>query len=242
MKRLFRIKSHLCVCILSGFCLSLAAQGGGKPASAPAQFTTVRVGAVSIVLPSPASDLVEPGPDYRVLFEPLTPTINRLVAAFVPQDKMDAIHTGSVSVMDKHALVEVARRTEFTEIDSSTFQQIAAAATKQLGGDTTALDKQAQDQMNNNLKSSGSSSSVAMDKPIQLGTFFSTTDAIGFGSINTYNANGISSRVVGCMAFVRVRGRILSLFNYATYKDEGTVTWVKTTSKQWAESILKANQ
>jgi hypothetical protein len=242
MQRLFRVKSYFCVCVLSSFCISLAAQGSDKPASATAQLTTVRVGAVSIVLPSPASDLVEPGSDYRVLFESFTGPVNRLVAAFVPQDKMDVIRTGSAPVMDKHALVEVARRTEFTAIDESTFQQIAAAATKQLGGDTSALDKQSQDQINNNLKSSGSSAGVTLDKPIQLGTFFSTTDAVGFGSINTYNANGVSSRVVGCMAFVRVRGRILSLFTYATYEDEGTVTWVKTTSKQWAESILKANQ
>lgn len=242
MERFSRIRSHFCLCILSSFCLPLAAQTGSKPASAPAQLTTVRVGAVSIVLPSPASDLVEPGPDYRVLLEPFAPTTNRLVAAFVPQDKLNIIHTGSAPVMEKRALVEVARRTEFTEIDAATFQLIAAAATKQLGGDTTVLDKQAQDQINSELKSSGSSSSVTMDKPIQLGTFFSTTDAVGFGSINTYNANGVSSRVVGCMAFVRVRGRILSLFTYATYDGEGSVNWVKTTSKQWAESILKANQ
>lgn len=240
MQRLFRFKSHFCVCILSGFCLSLAAQNG-KPASAPAQFTTVRVGAVSIVLPSPASDLVEPGPDYRVLFEPFAVSANRLVAAFVPQDKMDAIHTGSAPVMDKYTLVEVARRTEFTEIDSSTFQLIAASATKQLGGDTRVLDKQAQDQINNSLKSSGSSASMTMDKPIPLGTFFSTTDTIGFGSINTYNSNGASRRVVGCMAFVRVHGRILTLLTYAKYEGEGSVTWVKTTAKQWAEAILKAN-
>lgn len=241
MLRIFRVKSYFCVWILSSFCLSLAAQGG-QPSSSPVQFTTVRVGAVPIVLPSPASDLVEPGPDYRVLFDPLAGGANRLVAAFVPQDKMDVIRTGSAPAMGKYALVEVARHTEFTQIDASTFQLIADAATKQLGGDTSALDKQAQDQLNNNLKSSGSSASVTINKPIQLGTFFSTTDAIGFGSINTYNANGTSSRVVGCMAFVRVRGRILSLFTYATYQDEGTVTWVRTTSKQWAEAILKANQ
>jgi hypothetical protein len=41
---------------------------------------------------------------------------------------------------------------------------------------------------------------------------------------------------------LRVRGRFLSVFTYATYKDEGTVTWVKTTSEQWAGAILKANE
>lgn len=242
MQSLLRVKSYFCVVILFSLCVSLAAQTGSKPTSAPAQLTTVRVGAVSIVLPSPASDLVEPGPDYRVLFETFAGTTNRLVAAFVPQDKMDVIHTGSAPVMDKYALVEVARRTEFTAIDSTTFQLIASAATKQLGGDTSVLDKQAQDQLNDSLKNSGSSASVTLDKPIPLGTFFSTTDTIGFGSINTYNSDGASRRVVGCLTFVRVHGRVLTVLTYAKYEDEGSVTWVKTTAKQWAEGILKANQ
>jgi hypothetical protein len=48
--------------------------------------------------------------------------------------------------------------------------------------------------------------------------------------------------MAGCLALLRVRGRILSVFTYAAYKDEGTVSWVKTTSEQWADAILKANE
>ena len=75
-----------------------------------------------------------------------------------------------------------------------------------------------------------------------LGVFFSMTNAIGVGSITPYNVNGVTTRRVACLAFVRVRGRVLSVFTYAAYKDEGTAISVKTTSEQWARAILKANE
>lgn len=49
---------------------------------------------------------------------------NRLVAAFVPLDRMSTIHKGIAPPMDKYILVEVARQTEFTDIDPATFHQI----------------------------------------------------------------------------------------------------------------------
>jgi len=197
---------------------------------------------VPIAIPSPTNGLVEPGPDYRVLFEPLVPASNRLVAAFVPLDKMDVIHRGNAPSMDEYALVEVARRTEFTEIDSATFQQIAEVLGKQFGGDISQFSKTAQDEIERNLKAQGKSVSVTIDKPVPLGIFFVKKDAIGGGSITPYNVNGVTTRMAGCLTVLRVRGRILSLFSYALYKDEGTIIRVKTTAEQWTDAILKANE
>jgi hypothetical protein len=244
MRRLFMIRAskYLCVCALPVFCGLTAAQAVVKPVPTEMQLTTVRVGAVSIDLPSPANDLADPGPDYRVLFEPLAAGPNRLVAAFVPRDNLAAIHAGNAPPMDKYILLEVQRRAEFAAVDPATFRQIAEATAKQLGGDLSQTDRENQDRINQNLKSLGNPANVSIDKPVQLGTFFSEPDAVGFGMITPYNENGVTTRRVGCLAFLRVRGRILSAFTYATYKDESTVNWVKTTSAQWAEAILKANQ
>jgi hypothetical protein len=132
MNRPFAIhaKTYFCACILSIASVALRAQDSTKATTTQVQITNVRVGAVSIAIPSPTNDLLEPGPDYRVIFETFAPVNNRLVAAFVPQDKMDDIHKGNAPPMDKYAFVEVARRTEFTEIDSATFQQVAGALGK----------------------------------------------------------------------------------------------------------------
>src|ERR1700722_5430732 len=128
-------KTYSCICILAAASVALRAQDSTKATTTQTQVTNVRVGAVSIAIPSPMNDLAEPGPDYRVIFETFAPTSNRLVAAFVPQDKMDAIRKGNAPPMDEYALVEVARRSEFTDIDSAAFQRIAEEIAKQFGGD-----------------------------------------------------------------------------------------------------------
>lgn len=228
--------------ILSVVSSALQGQDRTRLATTQAQVSNVRVGAVSIDIPPPTKDLVEPGPDYRVIFEPLAPVSNRLIAAFVPQDKMDTVHKGNVPPMNEYALVEVARRTEFTEIDPASFQQIAVVLGKQFGGDLNQFAKDGQEEINHNLKALGASPSVTIDKPVTLGIFFAMPNAIGVGSITPYNVNGVTTRMAGCFAVLRVRGRILSVFTYAAYKDEATVLWVKTTSEQWARAILKANE
>jgi hypothetical protein len=235
-------KTYSCICILAAASVALRAQDSTKATTTQTQVTNVRVGAVSIAIPSPTNDLAEPGPDYRVIFETFAPTSNRLVAAFVPQDKMDAIRKGNAPPMDEYALVEVARRSEFTDIDSAAFQRIAEELAKQFGGDLSQFSSKGQEEINRNLKALAKSVSVTIDKPVPLGVFFSMTNAIGVGSIAPYNVNGVTTRRVGCMAFVRVRGRVLSVFTYAAYKDEGTAMSVKTTSEQWARAILKANE
>ena len=236
------LRNHLCVCIVSIVSVALHGQDRTKPAATGAQITNVHVGAVPILIPSPTAALVEPGPDYRVIFEPLAPASNRLVAAFVPMDKMDTIHKGNAPPMDEYALVEVGRRTEFAEIDSASFHQVAEALGKQFGGDISQFSKTGQDEINHNLKDLGNAVSVTIDKPVPLGIFFVRTNAIGVGSITPYNVNGVTTRMAGCLTLLRARGRLLSLFTYAAYKDEGTVMRVKTTAEQWADAILKANE
>jgi hypothetical protein len=234
-------RTYFCVCILSIASVALRAQDKTKATTTQAQITNVRVGAVPIIIPSPGKDLVEPGPDYRVIFEIFAPVNNRLVAAFVPQNQMDAIHKGNAPPMDEYAFVEVARRREFAETDSATFQQIAEALAKLSGGDLSQFASKTQEEINHNLKALGQSENVTLDKPVPLGILFAMTNAIGVGSITSSNKDGVTMRVVSCLALLRVRGRVLTLITYATYKDEGTAMWVKTTAEQWAGAILKAN-
>jgi hypothetical protein len=203
MNRPFAIhaRNYFCICILFIVSVVLRAQNSTKATTTQAQTTNVRVGAVSIVIPSPANDLVEPGPDYRVIFETFAPVNNRLVAAFVPQDTMEVIHKGNAPPMDKYAFVEVARRTEFTEMDAATFQQVAGVLEKQFGGDLSQSANKGQEEANHNLKAMGSSASVTVDKPVSLGIIFKMTNAIGGASITPYNRNGVTTRIASCLAF-----------------------------------------
>lgn len=182
--------------------MALQGQDPTNPVATQPQLTNIRVGAVSIAIPSPTSDLLEPGPDSRVIFEPLAPVNNRLVAAFLPRAKMDTLHRGNMPPLDEYALVEIARRMEFTEIDSATFQQIAEALGKQFGGDISQFSKNGEEEINRNLKALGSSDSVKIDKPVPLGIFFAKTNAIGVGSITPYNVRRSNNAHGGLSDFV----------------------------------------
>lgn len=106
-------RTYFCVCILSIASGALRAQNNAKPTSTQVQITNVRVGTIPIIIPSPTTELIEPGPDYRVVFETFAPVNNRLVAAFVPQDNLDGIHKGKALPLDN--------------ADSASFQLLAEA-------------------------------------------------------------------------------------------------------------------
>ena len=214
----------------------------GQEAS-PTQVSTVRVGAKSIALPSPSADLVETGPDYRVLLEPLAPTTNRLAAAFVSPDDLTSLHSGTFKPMTNYALVETFRTAEFTDIDPAMFKEICDGIGQQFGdGSFDAMMKDEAAELNHSLKELNSASSpVTIDKTLPLGSFFTKPNANGFGMIMPVSTKGTTVKLVMSVTVLRVRDRILFSYLCAVYKDENTVLTLRKTAEQWADSILKAN-
>ena len=209
----------------------------------PDQAQTFRVGAKSIVLPSPSADLVETGPDYRVLLEPLAPTTNRLAAAFVPPDGLLSLHSGAFKPMTNYALVETFRTAEFTDIDPALFKEICDGVGQQFGDgsfDATLKDQEAE--MNHKLKELNSASAtVTLDKVLQLGSFFNKPNAAGFGMIMPISTKDTTVKLVTSVTVLRVHDRVLFTYLCAIYKDENTVLALRKTAEQWADAILKAN-
>jgi hypothetical protein len=214
------------------------------PSSATREGTpTYRAGGLSIAIPSPGNDLIEPGPDYRVVLEPLAPANNRLVAAFVTPDKMSEIRKGNLPAMTEYALLEIPRHAEFAAVDTATFKQIADAMSQQFGGDLSASTKEQQDELNRRLKALGDgSTTVTIDKQLQLGSLFSKPDECGYAAIVPYSSNGVTTRMAMALAALRVQNRVLLAYTFAVYKDESTVKWIRTTEEQWADAILKVNR
>lgn len=230
--------------ILSSVCLMpialLPAQAQEASTAPPA---TVRVGAKSIVLPSPSTDLVETGPDYRVLLEPLAPASNRLAAAFVPPDDLTSLHSGTFKPMTNYALVETYRTAEFTDIDPAMFKEICESVGQQFGdGSFDAMMKDEAADLNHRLKELNSASSpLIFDKTLPLGSFFTKQNAVGFGMIMPISTKDATVKLVTSVTVLRVRDRILFSYIYAAYKDENTVLTLRKTAEQWADAILKAN-
>lgn len=202
----------------------------------------IRAGGISFVFPSPGDGLVETGADYRVLLEPLAPTQNRLVAAFVQPEIANALRTGTYPALREYALIEVGRRVEFAEITPEMFKQIQEVMGKQLMGDITGTLQDQQEEMNRRLKALGSADTITLQNPVPLGQLFSNEDAVSFGMVMPVAVGQKTVKMAAAINIIRVRHRVFFAYIYIEYKDESTVTWLRTTSAQWMSAILKANQ
>jgi hypothetical protein len=214
----------------------------GKAQTASAAAPTYRAGLKSIAIPPPTSDLVETGPDYRVLFETFAPNTNRLIAAFVLPDEAAALRTGGTEDMSRYALVEVPRAAEFKEVTPEIFKQVADAVATEFGANLDADIKAGSDEVNQRLKDLNSSvSGITLDKPVQLGTLFSGSDEDGFGLVVQASAKGSTTKLAMAVVLVRVQDRVVIGYLCTVYKDVDTVHWLSRTSHAWADAIVKAN-
>ena len=206
---------------------------------------TYRTGLKSIAIPPPTSDLSEVGSDYRVLLENSVPDSNRLIAGYLLATDIANLHAGVVRGASRYALIETLRGAEFAELDAASFRQVSVAVAQRFGAnlDSQPIDLKAQEEeLNHKLKAVGNTNALTLDKPVLLGALFSRPDACGFGMVATVSGNGASVKMVTGMTVLRVQNRLLYAFVYSSYKDEDSVQWVRNTSEQWVDAILKANQ
>lgn len=238
-----RARVQMCLVVALGltglFASQCIAQEAESKSTAP---TEVRVGLKSIVLPAPSSELLEPGPDYRVILEPLAPISNRLVAGYILPDELHAIETGK-SALTRYALVEVPRRAEFADVDDAIFHQVADMAAKQFNVTLTNSLNDMQSEINMKLKSlDKDGTQITLDKPTPLGLFFNKPDAVALGMVLKSNHGGESKTEAGVTLFMHLKNRILIAYLFTPYDGETSVNWLRTTGEHWADAILKANR
>jgi hypothetical protein len=230
------------------FVLSVVISAGGfthaqaANSSNAANGDTFRAGGISFVFPTPSKELIETGSDYRVMFEPLAPTNNRLVAAFVLPEVLPTIRTGGIPPLHQYALVEVPRRAEFSKVDAETFKQITDAVGKQFTGDLSGPVQEQVEESNRRLKALGSTTTVTMTEPVQLGAFFVKPDAVAYGMIMPISAKDVTVKMATAICVIRVHDRAIFGFVYSVYQNESTVAWLRSTAEQWTDAVLKANK
>jgi hypothetical protein len=215
-----------------------------NPASPkPSEGQRYRSGLKSIVIPPPTPELNEMGPDYRVLVESMVPDTNRLLAAFVTAEDFANVRSGTAKPFGRYAVVENLRRAEFADINADLFKQVSAGAAEQIGAVLDSSMKDPQEEINHKLKAMlGSDKAITLDKPLQLGAFFSKPNACSFGMIESVSTSGSAVKMVAGMTIMRVQNRLIYAYVFSAFKDEDSVQWVRKTSEQWADAILKANE
>src|SRR6185437_2997811 len=240
---MMRFNQRYQLCILALFATSgIWSSGQTKDAPAANSNNQFRAGGLSFTFPSPGNNLVEPGSDYRVVFEPLAPDANRLVAAFVEPQALEVLHAGVQPPLQEYALVEIPRRAEFVNVNEDSFKQVADTIGSKFSDGLSGSMKDSQDQLDQRLKALGSTQSVTLDKPVPLGQLFSKTGASAFGMVMPVTTKDGTVQIAMAMSVMRIHNRVFFGYFYMRFKDQSTVTQLRTTDEQWTDAILSANQ
>jgi hypothetical protein len=215
----------------------------GTPPQNPPAPPTYKAGGTPIAIPPPATDLVEVGDEARGVVEVAVPDSNRLIAAFLLPEDLPRLTKGSDNPMlTKYALVEVPRSGEYSDVEASDFKDIKDEASQEIGTDLSSSVSETEDEFNRRLKDLNVNATFSLGKPVQLGPLFAKTDAFGFGLITQVTVGANSSNLAMAAAVIRVRKRVIFAYLYAEYKNDDTVKWLRKSSEDWADAILKANQ
>ncbi len=202
-----------------------------------------RAGGLSFAIPAPNADLIETGSDYRVLLEPYAPNSNRLIAAFVPPGDLTALQAGKAPLSKQYAMVEIPRTAEFVNVNDELFKQIRQSLSQQFEGNLEANVKKGEGEVNQKEKAiTGKEGDVKIDKPTQLGRFFTKPNADAYGMILPVSENGITLQRAMSLAIIKVNNRVLFTYLYIDYKDEDTIKQLRATVEQWTDAILGANK
>jgi len=152
------------------------------------------------------------------------------------------LRTGSSAVLSKYSLVEVPRRGEFVDFGANDFKDMADGASQGVSDVLNSSVKETEEEFNRRMKSLDLDNvKIGLDKPVQLGTFFSKPDAYGLGIAMPVTVNGTTTKMVAGIILLRVKDRAMFAYLYAVYKDQDTLIWLRKTTQDWADAILKAN-
>lgn len=128
------------------------------------------------------------------------------------------------------------------DLEAEDFPQVAAGVKREFGGPASSSSFQAaEEELKRRLKSLNIDTEVSLGKPVQLGTLFSKQDAYGFGMISPVSV-GTRVMTMGMGgAVVRVKKRMLFVYLFSQYQNEESIEWLRSTTEQWADAMLKQN-
>lgn len=204
---------------------------------------TFRAGTRTVALPSPRGDLVETGADARQALDYMVPTGNRMVAAFVTAGDLPFLQARQLHPLSAYGVVEVSRSAEFTDASPADFQTVVQLMDQQFGVIFKGAVKDQQEQVNERLKAlNAHAATVTLDKPVQLGNWFTKADEVGYGIAMPVSAAGKTVNMAGGISVVRVNERLLFVYFYEPIADDKTIDAVRATTERWADAILAANR
>lgn len=223
---------------------------GIQPAFSSAN-VDVNIGNTRIILPIPHnfSDPAGLSQDIQFAAEAMTPPSNRLLKIFISTNDFKKISYGANITLNRYFVAQTMRDLEFRNISVADFLTVRESIKSQKN-----LFDQSKGAIKNNFdsgskkigeKTQDPTFSIKVGEILPLGVFHEQNNSIGFSAIakNLTIINGESKETLVVMSGIisLIKGKLIYLYAYSTFKSNTDTDWTQSASRQWLTSLSSIN-
>jgi hypothetical protein len=210
----------------------------------------VSVGGQVVQVPAPAG-FVEASHLARVreMAEATTPQSNRLVAVFIGETDAELLRNGQGSSLGRYMFVQVARKSEMGTVSRAEFDEVKAVVKEQQADILQRARSTMGDLVDQVAESVSKQAEGPVDidigEPVPLGVIAEGDRFIAMGTLAKYQLAAAGRTIEYAVAtghnIVSTADKLLFVYVFALYRDQGDIQWMRDTSLAWSEQILAAN-
>lgn len=210
------------------------------------------VGGIPIEVPAPLgfADPSSVSQDMRSIFEAMTPPSNRLLALFVSEPDFKRIASGKSATLSRYFMAQTLRKLESNNVSTRDFVKLQEMFKQQQQDLLERNKNQSQQNIDAASKKLGRqfqdpTLAMKVGEILPLGIFHEGNSSIGMAALTKYSLviNGKIEEIPMAMAMTLalVKGRVIYLYAYSTYRSNTDVEWTRSVSRQWASSVASLN-
>jgi hypothetical protein len=219
----------------------------------PATFAVeITLGDESFQVAAPAgfADVSGVSKEQFAVFEDMLPESNRLLAVFVTEQDAGRLMRGDSADFREYFLVQSVKALESMTLSKQQFTEIRSMLRQQYG-DVFEKQKEAIEEGTTRAgrslsKRLGTDVDFNISGMVPLGIDEETASHISMSFLSKYDmtidGDVIESVVAGTTTVLLVRGKVLYLNGYRTYKGEQDLGWTRSQVKSWLPHIVSLNE
>ena len=210
------------------------------------------VGGTPITVPAPPgfTDPSSISKDLQSVGEAMTPPTNRLLALFISEPDIKRVSSGKSATLSRYFMAQTMRKLESTNVSVRDFVKLREMFKQQQRDLLERHKSKSQQNIDAASKELGRkyqdpSFAMKVGEISPLGVFLDGDTSVGMAALIKYSfvIDGKTEETPMAMAMTiaLVKGRIIYLYAYSTYKSNADAEWVRSVSRQWMSSVASFN-
>ena len=202
------------------------------------------VGGIPIALPVPLgfADPSSNSKELRAFGETITLPTNRLLALFILESDVRHVSSGKSFMLSRYFMVQTSRKLESANVSARDFVKLQATLKKQQSDLLERNKSRVQQHLDSASRQLGQqfqdpSLSFKVGELLPLGVFHEGDSSVGMAALIkiSFLIDGKAEDLLMAVATMvaLIKGKIIYLYVYSTYKSNADAEWVRSVSRQW---------